>query len=85
MIYIIHVDDIIVTGPSNEDIKKIEQKLQKTLKLKYLGYLSEFLGIEFIRKEKSISINQKKYINKIRYKYNKQDLIPVGSPIEIGI
>jgi len=62
-----HVDDFIITGPNNKEIKTIVTAISSEIKLQYIGEMSNFLGNEIIidKKEKSLFIYQKKYIRKI--------------------
>ena len=43
---LVYVDDIILVGPNAEEIKKVQLQLQAACKLKILGYLKYFLGLE---------------------------------------
>lgn len=84
---ICHVDDFIVTGPDNTEIEQVIQKLNKSLKIQYLGEINQFLGMEFkINKEqKSLSITQIKYLNKLKARFKKESLTPVSTPVELGV
>src|SRR5208337_4659157 len=82
-----HVDNFIITGPNNKEIKIIITAISLEIKLQYIGKVSNFLGNEIIidRKEKSLLIYQKKYTKKILQQYNKIGFKPVGTPYEAGI
>ena len=43
IIIVCHVDDIIITGPNNNQIQDIIQQVNKDIKLQYLGELSSIL------------------------------------------
>jgi len=58
---LVYVDDIILVGNDKEEIDWIKQTLNKTFKIKDLGDLSYFLGLEVARSKKGIMVNQKKY------------------------
>lgn len=56
-----YVDDILVTGNSLHMIQDTKMKLHKSFKIKDLGELRYFRGIEFSRSLKGILMNQRKY------------------------
>jgi len=58
---LVHVDDIILAGNDQEKIDRIKQALNKTFKIKDLGDLRYFLGLEVARSDKRIMMNQMKY------------------------
>jgi len=58
---ILAVNDIILAGNDKEEIVGIKEALNKTLKIKDLGDLRYFLGLEVARSKKGIMINQRKY------------------------
>jgi hypothetical protein len=57
------------------------------LEITNLGEIKEFLGVEIIRdrKNKSLIITQRSFINKILTKFNKLNNRPKSIPIPIGI
>ena len=57
----VYVDDIIITGDDEEEIKRVKGCLSKEFEVKDLGNLKYFLGIEVARTEKGISLCQRKY------------------------
>ncbi len=62
-----HVNDFIITGPNNKEIKTIITIISFKIKLQHIDEISKFLGNEIIidKKEKTLLIHQKKYIRKI--------------------
>ncbi|GJW94235.1 putative RNA-directed DNA polymerase [Tanacetum coccineum] len=59
---IIYVDDMIITGNVESEIKKLKEGLCVECKMKDLGNLRYFLGIEVMRSQQGIFICQKRYI-----------------------
>ena len=55
------MDDIILTGNDKEEIARIKQALNQTFKIKDLGNLKYFLGLEVARSKTGIMVNQRKY------------------------
>jgi hypothetical protein len=87
IIIICHVDDLIITGPNKDEINKITINMSNKLKLEYLGEINQFLGMEIKLdyKNKSILIHQNKYLNNLLKRFNKENLNPVSTPVELGI
>lgn len=54
ILVLIYVDDLIVTWNDADEINNTRGYLQKFLKMKDLGELKFFLGIEFARSQKGI-------------------------------
>nr|GFB47971.1 putative reverse transcriptase, RNA-dependent DNA polymerase [Tanacetum cinerariifolium] len=59
---IIYVDDMVITGNDEEEIKRLKEGLFTKFEMKDLGNLKYFLGIEVLMSPKGIFICQKKYI-----------------------
>ena len=57
MIILVYVDDMMITGNDIRLIQETKQTLQDTFKMKDLGDLKYFLGIEFARSNKGIVIH----------------------------
>ena len=51
---IIYVDDMIITGNDDEKIIELQKHLAKEFKMKNLGGLKYFLGIEVARSKQGI-------------------------------
>ncbi|KAL4334375.1 hypothetical protein GQ457_07G010170 [Hibiscus cannabinus] len=58
---ILYVDDIIVTGDDSEDIENLKRCLVKEIKVKELGRLKYFLGIEVAHSQQGIFISQQNH------------------------
>nr|KYP46921.1 Retrovirus-related Pol polyprotein from transposon TNT 1-94 [Cajanus cajan] len=56
VILIVYVDDIIIAGPNTSRIHQVQVSLQKHFKLKVLGDLKYFLGLEIARSIKGINL-----------------------------
>jgi len=63
------VDDIIITGNNNNEIKNLTSQLSQEFSIKDLGDLNYFLGIQVKRlPDSSIHLSQKQYITDILIK-----------------
>ena len=56
-----YVDDIILAGADLEAINQVRHKLQSLFKLKDLGNLKYFLGLEIAKSRQGITLSQLQY------------------------
>jgi len=81
VIIIIWVDDLIIAA--NEKIlKEVKEMLSAKFKMKDLGRLKHFLGIEFNQSDGCVKMSQEKYVNKILERFNMQDCRPRETPCD---
>ena len=57
-----YLDDLIITGTDNGLITKLQVVLHATFRMKDLGQLTYFLGLEVHHRSNDIFLNQHKYI-----------------------
>jgi len=61
MAILIYLDDIILVGDHVDQMNQVKKFLDEKFKIKDLGQLSFFMGLEITRSKKGIHINQRKY------------------------
>lgn len=61
MALLVYVNDIILTGPSIQEMDSIKQHLHRQFHLKDLGQLKYFLGLEIARSASGIVMSQRHY------------------------
>jgi hypothetical protein len=61
----IHVDNGIVTGPNNDTLRKLEQDLSLSIKIKWSDQLTEIIGLSVTRHGDGFELSQPKLISKI--------------------
>ncbi|RVW31814.1 Retrovirus-related Pol polyprotein from transposon TNT 1-94 [Vitis vinifera] len=79
---LIYVDDILITGNDVNVIVALKQFLHSHFRIKDLGDLKYFLGIEVSRSKKGISISQRKYTSEILKDGGFLGAKPVNFPME---
>ncbi|KAL5570696.1 hypothetical protein UlMin_020293 [Ulmus minor] len=79
---LVYVDDIILTGNNLQDIEDTKNHLMRQFKLKDLGNLKYFLGIEVSRSKKGIVLSQRKYALEILEDTGYLGAKPANSPME---
>ena len=83
-VLIVYVDDIIITGNHIEEINSMKRMLAKEFEVKDLGTLKYFLGMEFARSKKGISVSQRKYTLDLLKETGMLGSRPSKTPIELG-
>lgn len=77
----------MITSDRLEIIKEIKGKLKQAFKIKDLGELKYFLGIEFAKLKKGIVMHQRKYFLKLIYEFgvggSKHALIPLDISVKL--
>jgi len=78
----VYVDDIIITGDDEGEIKRLKENLSKEFEVKDLGQLKYFLGIEIARNPKGIVLSQRKYILDLLHETGMLGCRPASTPID---
>ena len=79
---LIYVDDLIITGMSSQAIKVFKDYLATCFKIKDLGAVKYFLGIEVARSKTGFYLCQRKYATNIVNEVGLLGCKPAGSPID---
>ncbi|PHU29232.1 Polygalacturonate 4-alpha-galacturonosyltransferase [Capsicum chinense] len=86
MVFIaVYVDDVIPTGTDSEEITMLKNYLHKTFRLKDLGQLHYFLGMEVLNTEGGVIISQRKFTMDLIKEYNCFDYSSMSSPLDSTI
>ena len=73
IIIAVYVDDLLVLAKNIEIANSIYKELEKVVKLKDLGSLSYYLGIEVIPKEKGLVLTQRGYTRRLLERFDKEN------------
>lgn len=83
VIIALYVDDLIVCGKSLSDIDNVKRELSKRYKMKDLGELKTFLGVEVIQKPSGdVWLGQPSYTKNILKEFNMENSNPIETPAE---
>ena len=87
IIVLVHVDDCMIAGTSVTLIHRFKIEIAKFVSITDLGKLHWILGMEVkrIRKNHTMHLSQKSYIESMLHRYGFEDLKPVSLPMETSI
>jgi len=77
---------MLVVGPQTERISQVKKELMHAFQMQDMGAATYFLGVRIVRNraERSITLIQDAYIEKILTKYGMQDAKPTSTPMQLG-
>ncbi|XP_019256438.1 PREDICTED: uncharacterized protein LOC109234846 [Nicotiana attenuata] len=81
----VYVDDIILTGNDVSAISDLKSYLDEQFKIKDLGILHYFLGIEVSPTPDGLLLNQRKFILDLLAEYKCYEVSPVVSPLDLTL
>lgn len=82
IILIIWVDDLIIAASNEHVLTNVKVMLTEQFKMKDLGKLKHFLGIDFEQTEGQVVMSQKCYVNKILERFEMKDCRSRETPCE---
>lgn len=84
-ILLIHVDDMILSGNDQASISELKSHLKSTFKMKDLGPLTYFLGLEILWNMDGIRVTQSKYADQLIHFARLGDARTFATPIELNV
>ncbi|XP_019251242.1 PREDICTED: uncharacterized protein LOC109230174 [Nicotiana attenuata] len=84
VVTLVYVDDLLITGTNLKLIEQVRKDLQVRFKMKDLGELKYFLGIEFSRSKKGIQMCQRNYALELVSELGLLGGKPVTTPLEFN-
>nr|XP_043611879.1 uncharacterized mitochondrial protein AtMg00810-like [Erigeron canadensis] len=82
---LVYVDDIIITGNNEDEIKRFKVFLQTQFMIKDLGILKYFLGIEVINTNNGVCLNQRKYCLDLISEFGLLAGKPISVPLDPNV
>ncbi|XP_023917795.1 uncharacterized mitochondrial protein AtMg00810-like [Quercus suber] len=77
---LVYVDDIIITGNSSSQVSHLVTAHSKAFKLKDLGVLSYFLGIQIVPSKVGLTLCQSKYASDVLHRFHMENSKPTKTP-----
>ncbi|GKA41826.1 ribonuclease H-like domain-containing protein [Tanacetum coccineum] len=78
---LVSVDDIVITGNNNDEILKFKAFLNNKFKIKDLGELKFFLGLEVLKMKNGLCLNQRKYCIELLHECGLLACNPIATPM----
>lgn len=78
----IYVDDLIITGGDDVELKAFKEDMKKQFQMSDLGTLSYYLGIEVCQGSSGITISQERYAYKLLERADMIGCNPSSTPME---
>ena len=82
---LVWVDDIVVAGATEEAVNEIKSMLNENFRMDGRGDLNWFLGMQILRSQDKITVDQKKYIETVLQQFNMSDCKAVATPEEVNL
>lgn len=80
LITVLYVDDLILTG-DDQLIKSCKEDLAREFKMKDMGLMHYFLGMEVWQKDGEVFVSQGKYANEIFRRFHMEKCKPMQTPL----
>ena len=84
-IVLVYVDDLIITGDYSEEIQRTRENLSIRFKMKELGELKHFFGLEVERTKEGLFLGQQKYAKDLLQRYEMLDCKPISTPMDPNV
>lgn len=82
MFVVVYVDDIILKGTDDTEIDQLKSYLDNTFKIKDLGRLHYFLGLDILDTNGGVLISQRKFVLDLLKEYDCFNYTPLSSPLD---
>jgi len=81
----VYVDDILVTGTDEAEICDLKQYLDATFKIKDLGFLNYFLGLEVLQSSQGLILTQQKFTMELLKEFDCLHASGVVTPLDCNV
>ena len=84
ILLLLYMDDMIITGDDLSGIQELKDFLSQQFKMKDLGHLSYFLGLEITHSTDGLYITQAKYASELLSRAGLTDSKTFDTPVELN-
>lgn len=84
-IIVVYIDDILLSGNDAQEMFSLKLLLDKQFKIKDLGHLHYFLGLEELSEPGGVIVYQRKFALDLLSYFNCLDCPPVASPMDVTV
>ncbi|CAN1849719.1 Retrovirus-related Pol polyprotein from transposon TNT 1-94 [Linum perenne] len=84
-VVLVYVDDLIITGDDEVEVTQIKANLSVRFKMKELGELRHFLGLEVEKTKEGLFLCQHKYSKDLLEKFGMLECKPVSAPVDASV
>ena len=85
LIILLWVDDLIIAASDQKTLNDFKTNFAQRFKIKDLGPLTWFLGIQFKVCKDSVSLDQSLYVKTLLSRFNANDMTPCSIPCDPSI
>ena len=78
----VHVDDMILAGPTDAKIAEVKQSIAEKFDVKDMGMLNYFVGMQVVQDSEKVWIGQSTYAEKVLMKFGMHDCKAVDNPVD---
>jgi len=82
VILILYVDDVLLAGSNTSNIQKVKARLLLKYKMKDLGPVRQFLGLEIYQSSGRIQVKQERFITSILRRFGLEDCNGLFTPMD---
>jgi hypothetical protein len=84
IILILYVDDLILTGSDSKLLNHVKTNLKNKFKMRILGFLHYFLGLQVLQTNEGVLLSQSKYACDLLRRFHMEYCKPTPSPFQSG-
>ncbi|KAJ0464501.1 putative RNA-directed DNA polymerase [Helianthus annuus] len=85
VVVLVYVDDLIITGDVQEEIAQLKENLCVRFRMKDLGRLVRFLGLELSYNKEGVVLHQEKYASDLLHKFGMFSCKAAVTPMDAGV
>lgn len=82
VVILLYVDGMIITGNNDDEVARLQKDLAIRFKIKKLGELHHFLGLEVTNTSKGIFVTQEGYAKKLVDRFGMKHIKKCSTPLE---